>query len=457
MSKTLCSLLILFACLIPPLGATEYYVDSRNGSDEAAGTSESQAWQSLAKVNAVDFQPGDVVRFVRGGLWRGSLKPKSGTSDKPVTYTSYGTSDLPKPRFYGSKPLNRVTDWKKVESLLWRTVEPVTESTRLTYSDVGNLIFDGHRAGVKCRKKEQLETEGCFWFEPESRCVWLVSADNPAEICREIEAALRPYVIDLNNAHHVVFSDFDVRYGGSHGFGGSGNSHITIRHCDISWIGGGHQNIGTDGVPVDYVRFGNGIEFWSNAHDHLVENCRLWEIYDAALTNQGNGKNEQRNITYRNNVIWNCEYSFEYWNRNEESITDNIVFTHNTCFNAGYGWGHTQRPDPNGRHLMFYDTTATTTNFVVTHNVFAHATDSVLRIGNRQQTADFSLDDPNRHLLGVAWAKQLVMDHNVWHQQPGDDRILVLWRSKLFNDLEFHDFSEYQEKTGLDRNTVYQP
>jgi len=59
----------------------------------------------------------------------------------------------------------------------------------------------------------------------------------------------------------------------------------------------------------------NGIEFWSNARDCLVEGCRLWEIYDAALTNQGNGTNQQVNITYRDNVIWNSEYSFEYWNR----------------------------------------------------------------------------------------------------------------------------------------------
>ena len=71
-----------------------------------------------------------------------------------------------------------------------------------------------------------------------------------------------------------------------------------------------------DGKPV---RFGNGVEFWAGAHDCLVEGCRLWEIYDAALTNQGSGTNVQENITYRRNVIWNSEYSFEYWNRDQAS------------------------------------------------------------------------------------------------------------------------------------------
>ena len=71
-----------------------------------------------------------------------------------------------------------------------------------------------------------------------------------------------------------------------------------------------------------------------------MEDCRIWEIYDAALTNQGDGTNTQENITYRRNVIWNSEYSFEYWNRGSSSLTRNVVFEHNTCVDAGYGWGH---------------------------------------------------------------------------------------------------------------------
>lgn len=80
-------------------------------------------------------------------------------------------------------------------------------------------------------------------------------------------------------------------------------------------------------------------------------------------------------ITYRRNVIWNSEYSFEYWNRGPASRTRNIVFEHNTCVDAGQGWGHAQRPDPNGRHLMFYDNAAVTTNVVIRYNIFCNATD----------------------------------------------------------------------------------
>ena len=123
-----------------------------------------------------------------------------------------------------------------------------------------------------------------------------------------------------------------------------------IRDCDVAWIGGGHQFTGPDGKPI---RFGNGIEFWENAYDNLVEGCRIWEIYDAALTNQGSQNNSQINITYRDNVIWNSEYSFEYWNRGPESTTRNIRFEHNTCVNAGLGWGHAQRRIPTAATSCF--------------------------------------------------------------------------------------------------------
>ncbi len=150
---------------------------------------------------------------------------------------------------------------------------------------------------------------------------------------------------------------------------------IVVRDCDLSYIGGGHHGTRADGRPV---RFGNGVEFWSSARDCVVEGCRLWEIYDAALTNQGDGTNVQENIVYRRNVIWNCEYSFEYWNRDATSRTNNIRFEHNTCVDAGFGWGHGQRPDRNGRHLMFYDNTAATSGVVVRYNIFSNATDSLL-------------------------------------------------------------------------------
>ena len=127
----------------------------------------------------------------------------------------------------------------------------------------------------------------------------------------------------------------------------------------------------------------------------------------------------QENIIYRRNVIWNSEYSFEYWNRGLLSRTRNIIFEHNTCVDAGHGWGHRQRPDPNGRQLMFWDNSAETTNVVVRDNIFCGATDSLLRLDGRD------------------WMRALVMERNCWYQPSGP---VLLWGQQNIGSDEFTAF-----------------
>ena len=68
-----------------------YYIDSRSGRDANSGTSPALPWQSLDKVNATTFRPGDRILFRSGSAWRGQLWPKgSGTQDRPITVGMYG-------------------------------------------------------------------------------------------------------------------------------------------------------------------------------------------------------------------------------------------------------------------------------------------------------------------------------------------------------------------------------
>lgn len=294
--------------------------------------------------------------------------------------------------------------------------------------DVGNIILDGSAAAFKRWKRDELKTQGDFYYDCLDGRVRFYSEKNPARAYKSLEAARMLHVINLSGVHDAVFDGLDIRYGSAHGFGGSGNERCVIRNCDISWIGGGDQY--REGWSGRMTRFGNGIEFWANGRDHLVENCRIWEIYDAAITNQGSGTNEERNIVYRNNLIWNSEYSFEYWNRDETSITDNVQFVDNVCLNAGFGWGHVQRRDPNGRHLMFYSNTARTTNFVVKGNVFANAKDSLVR-----SDIAWTPEEPN-------------LDGNAYWQ---DDESIpyFLWHNKKYSKDEF---AEFQKDSGREAN-----
>ncbi len=75
---------------------TTYYVDSTTGNDSNNGTSQSSAWQTLSKVNATTFGPGDTILFKRDCIWIGTLYPKgSGSVDGRITIDAYGTGNLP--------------------------------------------------------------------------------------------------------------------------------------------------------------------------------------------------------------------------------------------------------------------------------------------------------------------------------------------------------------------------
>lgn len=73
-----------------------YYVDATGGDDSNEGKSETEAWQTIAKVNAATLNPGDQVLFKRGQTFAGTITPgQSGTLNHPITYGAYGSGDRP--------------------------------------------------------------------------------------------------------------------------------------------------------------------------------------------------------------------------------------------------------------------------------------------------------------------------------------------------------------------------
>ncbi len=72
------------ALRVPSPGHTTYFVDPAKGDDANAGTKEGQAWQSLAKVNALKLAPGDKV-VIAPGVHTQTLMPLAeGSAAEPV-------------------------------------------------------------------------------------------------------------------------------------------------------------------------------------------------------------------------------------------------------------------------------------------------------------------------------------------------------------------------------------
>jgi hypothetical protein len=88
--------LLLASALIPATAdgaAARLYFVSAAGDDAAAGTSRATAWRTLARVNALDLEPGDRVLLEGRSTFPGTLvidPEDAGTRSRPITIRSFG-------------------------------------------------------------------------------------------------------------------------------------------------------------------------------------------------------------------------------------------------------------------------------------------------------------------------------------------------------------------------------
>lgn len=416
-------LLLLVASVWPaitvPGHATTYYVSSSTGNDANAGTSSSAPWATLAKVNGFSFAPADTIRFKAGDIWRGQLVPRSGSSLGYITYNSYGVGK--KPQIWGSVAANGSGAWTNTGTNLWST------AANSCPTDVGSLIFEGGASfGVKMTALSYLTQPNQFWYDATRAAVVMYSTSNPGSLYSSIECALKGHVIQLASRSYVAIDGLSVSRGGSHGISGTDCSFIVITNCYLSYIGGSYLS-GT-------TRYGNAIQFYSNAHDCTVTDNVIYNIYDTGITNQGSGTNQQYNLYYRNNNISNCEWSFELWDRESGSSMNNIYFENNVCQNAGVTWAHAQRPDPMGAHIMLWGSNASAANIYVRYNTFDTSSDVCVNL----TTGSYGWTD----------IANLTIDFNTYSQGSGN---FARWNGVTYS---ISQFGAYKTATGKDANST---
>ncbi len=98
MKKGLMMFFLICLLVVPYIVLAEtYYVDATSGLDSNDGLSETSAWQTIEIVNGGTFNPGDVILFKCGEVWREQLKvPSSGAEGSTITFEKYGEGENPK-------------------------------------------------------------------------------------------------------------------------------------------------------------------------------------------------------------------------------------------------------------------------------------------------------------------------------------------------------------------------
>ena len=395
---------------------TVYYV-SASGDDANDGKTPENAWKSLACVSNASLLPGDAVLFCRGDVFRGQLKAQKG-----VFYGAYGTGE--KPRLYA---------WEEnlADPSLWECVDEDSHIWKYNREilDVGTLVFDeGAAHSYKlipsyiqgrfvCRDDEnrlfemrnEMERDlDIYWYYEKTFCtipskgesfpIPVVSDNtygtlylrcdkgNPGAVYSSIEALAGRNLIVVGGTADVTIENLCLKYVGRHAIGAGGFcvKNLSVRGCEIGWIGGGIQHYsGTDpnypeGRRGTVTRFGNGVEVYGGCENYEVSDCYIYEVYDAGITHQvttGGNKFEMKNVLYRDNLIENCVYAIEYFldmtEGDCESYMENVEICGNILRTSGYGWGQ-QRHNKHTPALIkgWSYVNAAKENYTVHHNIF---------------------------------------------------------------------------------------
>lgn len=319
---------------------TTYYVSSKTGDNNNDGLTPETAWASTdaISVNAWQMKAGDAILFERGCVFRTTAQIFCKTG---ITYGAYGEGD--KPVIYGSvENYSKAGYWEpSTKENVWKLNLPLT--------DAGIIVFNhGEAIGDKKLGLLTVTENFDFYHNSTDNVLYLyLDTGRPNQVYEDIEIGTRRAIFTLNNnVSDVVIDNICMKYTGNFGVQAVGfHDNITISNCEIGWIGGSYQQ---DGVTV---RYGNGIQFWDDASNTVVENCWIYQCYDTGLTFQGSYYANYDNVQFINNLLEYNTMSIEFWNQErvswhtkEDGDIKNIKICGNICRFAGYGWGN-QRPN----------------------------------------------------------------------------------------------------------------
>ena len=135
------------------------------------------------------------------------------------------------------------------------------------------------------------------------------------------------------------------------------------------------------------TRYGNGVEIYGGCRDYIVQNCYIYQIYDAGATHQVSTRGKfhaMTGIRYWNNLIEYCVYSIEYFLEKQggdtESYMDDIEISGNILRFSGYGWGQQRHNTHTPAHIKGWSYENTASNYSVHHNIFDRAAYRMLHL-----------------------------------------------------------------------------
>ncbi|MBU1319419.1 MAG: hypothetical protein KKG33_13920 [candidate division Zixibacteria bacterium] len=195
--------LVLVLSLSTPSVATTYYI-SKSGSDSYSGTSWSQAWLTIEKVNSV-LQAGDTIFFGTGIWYNSQIRPPAGGSYYNRTVYACSTyTDATRGRAHIWAG-GLLTGWTSVGGYVYKASYNDSRSHTMGQDHV---LLDPEASVA------DVDQPGEFFHDVSNNLVyvWPYESKNPNN-CTMIISSNKAVSFAVSNIGHVQFFGLDFKYG----------------------------------------------------------------------------------------------------------------------------------------------------------------------------------------------------------------------------------------------------
>ena len=334
--------------IIENMSGKIYYISADGTSEDGTDISNPMSFET---ANKKTYNSNDIVLFKSGDTFYGILDFNVNTIDGQFFYIgSYGEGE--KPIISGANILINPQAWQMENGLYkldlsdYSNFEGIGKTTREPYNIGFFMDEKGNIYGERKQTKEKIKNE--FDYYCEDNFIYVKCDTNPSDKLGKIKFVSRNNLINISS--NTIMENLNIQNTGAHGIVNKNNEDIKnvyIKNCIIQNIGGSVQ------YEDSFTRYGNGLQFWSNATNTIVEGCIFRNIYDAAYTMQGNVvKTGFENNICRNNIFINSTYTYEtscrnMYDKNADIYMKGQQFVENISINQGKGWGYAVRPEKN--------------------------------------------------------------------------------------------------------------
>ena len=184
-------------------------------------------------------------------------------------------------------------DWKQTDDKnIWSTEIKTPWGPKLRNQERASITtFNNEEyVGVWKYSKDQLEKDGDFCHDGENGIYYLYfSEGNPGEYFDNIEIATTDMAAKTEKTaghENIHVDNICYKFFTFGAFQLSEAINVKITNCELGFQGG---KIYREDPEFGHKLYGNAIQFWWQCKDCLVQNCWIYQIFDAAITFQGCG------------------------------------------------------------------------------------------------------------------------------------------------------------------------